>query len=197
MTPRQSLAPRCCAKPTRHPAHGDVDPHAVFKTQLSLRLKMIPVRHTGGGRRKRRNHRFWSYRRLHGSDALMPGCKFWCLHCKFWCKCTPVHLPGGPKPTNHPAHRYPYDDIDKDANDKNDPDGDVCNPKGKTNGFLIVFIDLGWSTFKDDQLQENNVDNDFQSEGKNQCFFNGFWGVMRFALNFNFHSMVTHFQKCL
>ena len=58
------------------------------------------------------------------------------------------------------AHRYPYDDIDKDANDKNDPDGDVFNPKGKTNGFLIVFIDLGWSTFKDDKLEEKNYDND-------------------------------------
>ena len=49
MYPRQSLTPRCSAKPARHPAHPDVDPHAVFKTQLALRLKMIPVRHTGGG----------------------------------------------------------------------------------------------------------------------------------------------------
>ena len=163
MYPRQRLSSRCSAKPTRHPAHPDVDPHAVFKTQLALRL----------------NHRFWSYRRLHGSDALMPGCKFWCLHSKFWCKCTPVHLPGGPRPPNHPAHRYPYDDIDKDVNDKNDPDGDVFNPKGKNNGFFIVFIDLGWSTFKDDQLEEKNYNNDFQSESKNQRFFDGFAMTMK------------------
>ena len=58
---------------------------------------------------------------------------------------------------------FAYDDIDKDANDKNDPDGDVFNPKGKTHGFFIVFIDLGWSTFKDDKLEEKNYDNDFQS----------------------------------
>ena len=57
MYPRQSLTPRCSAKPTRHPAHPDVDPHAVFKRQLPLRLKMMPVRHTGGGGRKRRKHR--------------------------------------------------------------------------------------------------------------------------------------------
>ena len=30
--------------------------------------------------------------------------------------------------------------------------------------FLIVFIDLGWSTFIDDQLEEKNYNNDFQSE---------------------------------
>ena len=42
MYPRQSLTPRCSAKPTRHPAHPDVDPHAVFKTQLALRLKKTP-----------------------------------------------------------------------------------------------------------------------------------------------------------
>ena len=71
--------------------------------------------------------------------------------------CTP---PGGPKPLNHPAHRYAYDDVDKDDNDKYDLDDDVFNPKGKTNGFLIVFIDLGWSTFKDDKLEEKNYDND-------------------------------------
>ena len=48
------------------------------------------------------------------------------------------HL-GRPKPLNHPAHRYAYDDVDKDDNDKYDLDGHVFNPKGKTNGFLIVF----------------------------------------------------------
>ena len=42
MYPRQSLTPRCSAKPARHPAHPDVDPHAVFKTQLALRLKKTP-----------------------------------------------------------------------------------------------------------------------------------------------------------
>ena len=82
--------------------------------------------------------------------------------------------PGGPKPLNHPAHRYAYDDVDKDDNDKYDLDDDVFNPKGKTNGFLFVFIDLGWSTFKDDKLEEKNYDDDFQSEGKNQWFFNGY-----------------------
>ena len=81
--------------------------------------------------------------------------------------------PGGPKPSIHPTHRYGYDDVTKDDNDKYDLDDDVFNPKRKTNGFLIVFIDLGWSTFKDDKLEENNYDDDFQSEGKNQWFFNG------------------------
>ena len=85
-----------------------------------------------------------------------------------------MHPPGGPKPLNHPAHRYAYDDVDKDDNDKYDLDDDVFNPKGKTNGFLIVFIDLGWSTFKDDTLEEKNYDDDFQSEGKTKCFFNGY-----------------------
>ena len=50
----------------------------------------------------------------------------------------------------------------------------------KLNGFLIVFIDLGWSTFKDDKLEEKNYDNDFQSEVKNQWFFNGFAMTMKF-----------------
>ena len=43
MYPRQSLTPRCSAKPTRHPAHPDVDPHAVFKRQLSLRRKVMKM----------------------------------------------------------------------------------------------------------------------------------------------------------
>ena len=51
---------------------------------------------------------------------------------------------------------------------------DVFNRKGKTNGFLIVFIDLSCSTFKDEDVKEQNYDTDFQSEGKNQRFFNGF-----------------------
>ena len=68
---------------------------------------------------------------------------------------------------------------------KNDPDGDVFNPKRKTNGFLIVFIDLGWSTFKDDQLEEKNYNNDFQSEGKNQWFFDGF------AMTMKLHDFIT------
>ena len=50
---------------------------------------------------------------------------------------------------------------------------DVFNRKGKTNGFLIVFIDLSCSTFKDEDVKEQNYDTDFQSEGKNQWFFNG------------------------
>ena len=90
-----------------------------------------------------------------------------------------MHPSRGPKPLNHPAHRYAYDDVDKDDNDKYDLDDDVFNPKGKTNGFLIVFIDLGWSTFKDDKLEEKNYDNDFQSEGKNQWFFDGFAMTMK------------------
>ena len=57
MSPRQRLTPRCSAKPARHPAHPDVDPHAVFKRQLPLRLKMMPVRHTGRGGRKHRKHK--------------------------------------------------------------------------------------------------------------------------------------------
>ena len=85
--------------------------------------------------------------------------------------CTP---PGGPKPLNHPAHRCAYYDVDKHDHDKYDLDDDVFNPKGKTNVFLIVFIDLGWSTFKDAKLEEKNYDDDFQSEGKNQWFFNGY-----------------------
>ena len=67
-----------------------------------------------------------------------------------------MHPSRGPKPLNHPAHRYAYDDVDKDDNDKYDLDDDVFNPKGKTNGFLIVFIDLGWSTVKDDKLEKKN-----------------------------------------
>ena len=63
--------------------------------------------------------------------------------------CTP---PESQKPPDHPAHRYPCGDVDKDDNIKNDLDGDVFNSKGKTNGFFIVFIDLGSSAFKDDQL---------------------------------------------
>ena len=62
----------------------------------------------------------------------------------------------------------------------NDLDGGVFNPKGKTNGFLIVFIDLGWSTFKADQVEEINYNNDFQSEGKNQWNFNSFAKTMKF-----------------
>ena len=72
MYPRQSLTPRCSAKPARHPAHPDVDPHAVFKRQLPLRLKMTMMTmvfnrkgnycaffnsFTGGGGRKRRKHK--------------------------------------------------------------------------------------------------------------------------------------------
>ena len=34
----------------------------------------------------------------------------------------------------------------------------------KSTVFLIVCIDLGWSIFKDDKLEEKNYDNDFQSE---------------------------------
>ena len=41
MQPRQRLPPRCSAKPTRHPAHPDVDPHAVSKRQLALRLMRV------------------------------------------------------------------------------------------------------------------------------------------------------------
>ena len=41
MYPRQSLTPRCYAKPTRHPAHPDVHPHAVSKRQLTLRFDEI------------------------------------------------------------------------------------------------------------------------------------------------------------
>ena len=92
-----------------------------------------------------------------------------------------MHPPGGPKPPDHPAHRYVYDDVDKDDNDKYDLHDDVFNPKGKTNGFLIAFVDHSSSTFKDDKLEEKNYDNDFQSEGKNQCFFKGF--VMTLNLN--------------
>ena len=78
--------------------------------------------------------------------------------------------PGGPKPSTHPTHRYAYDDADKDQTTKYDLDDDVFNPMGKTSAFLIVFINLSCSTFKDDKLEENNYDNDFQSEGKNHCF---------------------------
>ena len=66
MSPRQRLTPRCSAKPARHPAHPDVDPHAVFKRQLPLRLKMMPVRHTGRGGRK---HRVLSQVSLSSLDA--------------------------------------------------------------------------------------------------------------------------------
>ena len=41
MYPRQRLSPRCSAKPARHPTHPDVDPHAVWKKQLPLRLKEV------------------------------------------------------------------------------------------------------------------------------------------------------------
>ena len=41
MSPRQRLTPRCSAKPARHPAHPDVDPHAVFKRQLALMLMTL------------------------------------------------------------------------------------------------------------------------------------------------------------
>ena len=81
-----------------------------------------------------------------------------------------MHPPGEQKTLNHPAHRYAYDDVDKDDNDKYDLDDDVFNPKRKTNRFLIVFIDLGWSTSKDDKLEEKNYGDDFQSEGKNNVF---------------------------
>ena len=86
--------------------------------------------------------------------------------------CTPRE---GQIPPDHPTHRYDYNDVDKDDNIKNDLDGDVFNPKGKTNGFFVVFIGLGWSTFKDDQLEEKNYNNDFQSEGKNKRFFDCFY----------------------
>ena len=96
--------------------------------------------------------------------------------------CTPRE---GQIPPDHPTHRYDYNDVDKDDNIKNDLDGDVFNPKGKTNGFLFVFIGLGWSTFKDDQLEEKNYNNDFQSEGKNQWFFSGF------AMTMKLHDFIT------
>ena len=75
---------------------------------------------------------------------------------------------------HYPAHRYAYDDVDQDDNDKYDLDDDVFNPKGKNQWFFVVFIDLGWSTFKDDKLEEKNYDDDLQSEGKTERFFNGF-----------------------
>ena len=81
-----------------------------------------------------------------------------------------MHPSRGPKPPNHPAHRYAYDDVDKDDNDKYDLDDDVFNPNRKNKGFLTLFIDLGWSTFKDDKLEEKNYDDDFQSEGKSKRF---------------------------
>ena len=90
--------------------------------------------------------------------------------------CTPRE---GQIPPDHPTHRYDYNDVDKDDNIKKDLDGDVFNPKGKTNVFLFVFISLSWSTFKDDQLEEKTSINDFQSEAKNQCFFNGFVMTMK------------------
>ena len=91
--------------------------------------------------------------------------------------CTPRE---GQIPPDHPTHRYDYNDVDKDDNIKNDLDGNVFNPKGKTNGFLIVFIDLSCATFKDEDVKEQNYNNDFQSEGKNQWFFNGFAMTMKF-----------------
>ena len=51
--------------------------------------------------------------------------------------------------------------------------------------FCLFFIHLGWSTFKDDKLEEKNYNNDFQSEGKNQWFFDGF--VMKMKL----HDFIT------
>ena len=86
-------------------------------------------------------------------------------------------MPGLPDPTPRRAiyvRRYGYDDVTKDDNDKDDLDDDVFNPKGKTNAFLIVFVGRSCSTFKDDKLEEKNYDDDFQSEGKNQWFFNGY-----------------------
>ena len=91
--------------------------------------------------------------------------------------CTPRE---GQIPPDYPTHRYDYNDVDKDDNIKNDLDGDIFNPKGKTNGLLAVFIGLDWSTFKDDRLEEKNYNNDFQSEGKKQWFFNGFAMTMKF-----------------
>ena len=55
--------------------------------------------------------------------------------------------------------------------------------------FWLFFIHLGWSTFKDDKLEEKNYDNDFQSEGKNQWFFDGFVMTMKlhdFITNWSF-----------
>ena len=46
--------------------------------------------------------------------------------------CTPRE---GQIPPDHPTHRYDYNDVDKDDNIKNDLDGDVFNPKGKTQVF--------------------------------------------------------------
>ena len=40
--------------------------------------------------------------------------------------------------------------------------------------FSLLFVGLSCSTFKDDNVKEKTQDNDFQSEGKNPCFFNGF-----------------------
>ena len=49
----------------------------------------------------------------------------------------------------------------------------IFNRKGKTSAFLIVLVGLSCSTFKDDNVKEKNYDNDYQSEVKNQCFFDG------------------------
>ena len=43
MYPRQSLTPRCSAKPARHPAHPDVDPHALSRGQLPLMLMTMTI----------------------------------------------------------------------------------------------------------------------------------------------------------
>ena len=126
MSPRQRLTPRCSAKPTRHPAHPDVHPHAVSKRQLTLRFDEIDGNGISGN----------AYNPNFDTNVLF---------------CTP---PGGPKPPDHPAHRYVYDDVDKDDNDKYDLHDDVFNPKGKTNGFLNVFVGHSSSTFKDDKLEE-------------------------------------------
>ena len=61
--------------------------------------------------------------------------------------------------------------------------------KEKPMVFSLFLIHLGWSTFKDDKLEEKNYDNDFQSEGKNQWFFDGFAMTMKlddFITNWSF-----------
>ena len=50
----------------------------------------------------------------------------------------------------------------------------------------LFFVGLSCSTFKDDNVKEKSQDNDFQSEGKNPCFFNGFMMAMNLVTSLQY-----------
>ena len=181
MSPRQRLTPRCSAKPTRHPAHPDVHPHAVSKRQLTLRFDEIDGNGISGN----------AYNPNFDTNVLF---------------CTPQE--GQNRPTTPHIAMFTTMLIKmiminmifmmtfsirrekpmvfwlllwttvlqhlKMISLKRKTMTTIFNPKVKTNAFLKVLW-WRWIWMTSSQIAH------FQSEGKNQCFFKDFVCIIRFA----------------